>query len=350
LFRREKEAELNSWLLGKGALPWAQTQADYMRSLAAHSDGHRAIAERTLTEFAKAQGVRTLADWTPAAVQAFLDARRALVGEPTRHKELRYLRGFGAWAVRMRLRAENPASAVRLPKSIAARERRALTPDECARLIAAALTGERRLGFPGPLRAWLYRLALETGFRASELRSLSAESFDLAADPPCIRLAAGASKNRQPVSQPIRHDLAERLRAWLPGAWSDRPFCLKHDASSWASMLRHDLKAARAKWLAEATTAAERAERERSGFLKTPDAQGRVVDFHALRTTFISGLVKSGASVKVCMDLARHSTADLTMRTYAKLSIADRAAALDGLPASGSTAPVPAADTFFVVA
>jgi len=34
------------------------------------------------------------------------------------------------------------------------------------------------------------------------------------------------------------------------------------------------------------------------------DGAGRVVDFHALRHTFISNVVRSGAGVKVCQELA----------------------------------------------
>jgi len=46
-------------------------------------------------------------------------------------------------------------------------------------------------------------------------------------------------------------------------------------------------------------------------------AEGKL-DFHALRTAYISRVVESGASVKEAQTLARHSTAELTLNTYAR--------------------------------
>ena len=48
-----------------------------------------------------------------------------------------------------------------------------------------------------------------------------------------------------------------------------------------------------------------------------------VIDFHALRATYVSHLVASGASVKTCQTLARHSTASMTIGIYAKASLHD---------------------------
>ena len=42
------------------------------------------------------------------------------------------------------------------------------------------------------------------------------------------------------------------------------------------------------------------------------------VDFHALRVSFISAVIESGATVKEAMAAARHSTPNLTMNTYAR--------------------------------
>jgi integrase len=46
----------------------------------------------------------------------------------------------------------------------------------------------------GPDRAMLYRVAVGTGFRANELRSLTPESFDLDANPPKVTVEAAYSK------------------------------------------------------------------------------------------------------------------------------------------------------------
>jgi len=62
------------------------------------------------------------------------------------------------------------------------------------------------------------------------------------------------------------------------------------------------------------------------------DESGAVIDFHSLRHSYISRIVASGASVKVCQELARHSTPTLTIGRYAHLRMYDLSKALDGLP------------------
>ncbi len=62
------------------------------------------------------------------------------------------------------------------------------------------------------------------------------------------------------------------------------------------------------------------------------DESGRYADFHALRHTFITNMVKSGISPKSAQSLARHSTIDLTMNVYTSLTVHDQASALASLP------------------
>ena len=63
-------------------------------------------------------------------------------------------------------------------------DRRALSNDELVRLLDVAREGPTRYRMTGPDRARLYQLAVETGLRANELRSLTWDSFDLAGTPP----------------------------------------------------------------------------------------------------------------------------------------------------------------------
>ena len=62
------------------------------------------------------------------------------------------------------------------------------------------------------------------------------------------------------------------------------------------------------------------------------DAHGLYADFHALRHTFITNMMKSGVNPKTAQALARHSTIDLTMNVYTTLTMTDQAAALNTLP------------------
>lgn len=187
--------------------------------------------------------------------------------------------------------------------------RRALADDEVARLIRAAEVGPVVLGITGTDRAMLYRLAVGTGFRANELRSLFPESFHLADDPPTVTVEAGYSKNRQRADQPIDRELADGLTRFL----ADKPpqKQLFEVPAKPSHMIRADL--------------------ERAGIVYR-DESGNVADFHALRHTFITRLIRSGAPPKVVQVLARHSTITLTLDRYTHLSTGDLQGALAGLP------------------
>jgi len=65
----------------------------------------------------------------------------------------------------------------------------------------------------GPQRALLYRLAIETGLRANEIRSLTRASFDL--DACTVTVVAGSSKRRRKDVQIISKSLAAELEPFL---------------------------------------------------------------------------------------------------------------------------------------
>ena len=149
----------------------------------------------------------------------------------------------------------------------------------------------------GPDRAICYRLALGTGFRAKELRSLIPDSFALDSDPPTITVHAGSSKRRRTDVQPIRGDLADILRPWLATKRNGTRLFARLPGGT-ARMLRQDLAAAGRAWIDAAGCDQERQSRGASDFLKYRDSADRIADFHATRHTYISSIVASGASVK----------------------------------------------------
>ncbi len=104
-------------------------------------------------------------------------------------------------------------------------------------------------GITGPDRAMNYRLAVGTGFRAGELRSLKPESFDLTADPPTVTLSAAYSKRRREDVQPIRSDLAELLHPWIAGKPRGELVLPLPDKT--AKMMRVDLRRAWVAWIRE---------------------------------------------------------------------------------------------------
>ncbi len=74
----------------------------------------------------------------------------------------------------------------------------------------------------------------------------------------------------------------------------------------------------------------------------TADATGRIIDFHALRTTFVTWLGLTGAHPRTAQALARHSAMELTMRVYTDVRLLDQRAAVGRLPLPALAAPPPA--------
>ena len=57
-------------------------------------------------------------------------------------------------------------------------------------------------------------------------------------------------------------------------------------------------------------------------------ANGRVLDFHSLRGTFITSLSREGVHPRKAQLLARHSDMNLTMKSYTHLTLEEIAEAL----------------------
>jgi integrase len=231
-------------------------------------------------------------------------------GRETVNHHVRAVRAFARWLWKEGRAREHLLAhlATVNPESDRRHRRRALTDEESARLVTAAESGPSVKGMIGPDRAMLYRVALGTGFRADELRSLMTRSFRLG-EPPTIICEAAYTKNGQVAEQPISGALADLLERWLAGKPADRPVFNLGPCS--AEMMRVDLAAAG---------------------IPYRDDSGRVADFHSLHHTYISALARSRAPVKVVQSLARHSTPTLTLAGYAHVELHDQAAALSALP------------------
>jgi hypothetical protein len=66
------------------------------------------------------------------------------------------------------------------------------------------------------------------------------------------------------------------------------------------------------------------------------DERGRRIDYHALRTTFITRLSTMKVHPRVAMELARHSDMRLTMKTYTDAGQLPLREAMDTLPGFSS--------------
>ncbi|MGE3180791.1 MAG: tyrosine-type recombinase/integrase [Phycisphaerae bacterium] len=250
---------------------------------------------------------------------------------------IKSMREFCKWAVDADLFAKSPVSRIKCGNEQADKRhhRRALSAEELTRILAAARDGEPVKGIDGEDRAMLYLVAVETGLRSNELRSLTWASFELGGEHPSVTVDAAYAKAGRDDVLPLRAATAAMLTTWrkerADNSPSDSVFRMPHE-STVGRMLRVDIDAARAEWIEEADTDAEREARAKSDFLAYRNHAGRVVDFHALRHTFITNLALAGIPPKVAMDLARHRDINLTMRYYSHTLLMDRASAIDRLP------------------
>ena len=197
---------------------------------------------------------------------------------------------------------------------------------EARGLVAHGRTAVRHFGEDGA--------TLGTGLRVQELASLTPAAFDLEAR--TVTVCAASTKNRKRAVQPLpaavndlmRRHLAGRAsqeRIW-PGTWWKRT----------AKLIRRDLAAAGVPYVVEGE----------DGPL--------YADFHALRHTYVTEVVRTAPNLKVAQELARHSTPALTLGVYTHSDAPERRAAVDGLfgavlgempgPVIAPAAPVDRAD------
>lgn len=291
---------------------------DYISELEGNDDtrGYVRRTQSRVMRVLEGCGFEMVGQVKPGPVLEYLKRlqTRGGLSTTTRNHYLRAIKSFTAWLVRDGRAGENRLGHLSAlnPNADRRHERRALTADEARDLVAAAERGETVLGVSGPLRALCYRLALTTGLRRNEIRSLTWGSFDLGGNP-TVTVEAGYSKHRRRDVLPLAADMAQALRRWrLQHGLDDPVFPLPHRT---AEMLRVDLEGAG---------------------IAYRDSSGRVVDFHALRHTFITNLVRGGVHPKVAQTLARHSTIGLTMDHYAHLEALEQRSALDVLPDLGT--------------
>ena len=320
--------------------PLAVHLADWEGALRARGNVPRYVGMKVayVKRIVEACGFVFIADLSASKVEAAIAVlkEQPRFGIQTANHYLAATKQFIRWLVADRRTLDSPLAHleggnVKLDRR---HERRELADGELARLFETARTAGPFRGLAGLDREILYVVAVYTGLRASELASLTPASFTLS-DRPTVTVAAAYSKHRREDVLPLHSDAVRLLRPWL----EQRPAAAPLWPGKWASgcqagsMLKRDLAAARVSWVAEADPdSRERSNRESSDFLKATDAAGRVVDFHCLRHTFITRLVKAGVKPKDAQTLARHSTITLTMDRYAHVGIRDVATALDLLP------------------
>jgi integrase len=381
LAKLEAEAERSRRLLSSdqryaaeaAKRPLAEHIAEYVASIRTVGRAERTIAqyEAQLTRLARECKWGRTTDITGESFEKWLTDHAAgdeKLSARTRNSYTAAAVTFVNWLIKRRRMASNPIASITRADQDTQREhiRRALADGEEGRLMAALrlcpLAGAGRpidtkkekkerygeitpanfreccttararleknpqfiteLERDGIEHALAARVMLGTGFRAKEAMSLRVVDAHLDGDRPSLSLRAQHAKNRTAADQPISREVARAIRAQLERRLNWRQQAAKAAGQPIPLALEPDgrlLQAPSSKAFRRAVNAAG---------IK-PDAEGRVVDRHSLRMTYVSRLGVSGMPMRSVQLLARHSDIRLTANVYSDATLFDTHQAIE---------------------
>jgi integrase len=323
--RRENVIDVRLEDIAKeGAKPLTEALDAYQASLSASGKSQDYI-DRTRNKFdaiALHAGWSKLADVSADGLNLYSASLRKSDKSPrTIASYIQAAKGFTRWALTNGKLVSDPLVTIKKPNAESDRRlvRRYLTHEEWTWLDSTTRQSQERFGMTGQERVVLYSLAIQTGLRSSELRSLTRGSLFLKGPKPYITVKAADTKNSKQAKQYIQIELATELLGLaskkLAGA---KVFNLPHE-STIVDMIREDIDRARGKWLETIKEPQQRLEAEQGGFLSTLNGEGQSLDFHALRHTCGTWLAQAGVDIKTVQTIMRHSTIVLTLDRYGHL-------------------------------
>jgi len=285
-------------------IEWGKAQGGRL-----HTGWEKTYAEhlqKVLDWWAEQLGFRFLGDLngslarTEQALQRLARGENPLTGK-TQAVYAATLVTFSRWAIQRGMLEAEPLKGMAPFNKDPQWQRAALPAMDFVKLLQVVRDDHRRL---------LYRVAFLSGLRARELRHVDIADLDV--DRGGIHLRKQWTKNRKEGFQPLPSDLLDDLNAFALDRAAERLYAEHYKGKlrdKWrknaatrpllyvprhtARMIGEDLKAAGIKALGK-------------------------LDFHSLRTSFISCVAAQGASVKETMTLARHSSPNLTFNIYAR--------------------------------
>jgi len=295
--------------------PIAEHAADYFKQLCDRggTEAHATTQRNRILWLCSHGEIDTIQSLSPSRIDSALAKLRAGGRSVSScNHYLSAVQSFAEWLTNERPQRapENPLKAMQ-KKSTRGFEtfvRRPLLPEEFDAVRRIAATGKPFEEIDGPAREALYVTAAYTGYRRGELASLTPASF-VFGEESYVQCEAASSKRRNLDRIPLHSSAAEFMAQWIAGKPAGQPLWPIGDKRT-ASMIRADLLAA--------------------GVQTT--VGNVVVDFHSLRSTFVTSLARAGVIPKIAQQLARHSTIDLTMNVYATLTPEEQRSAVALLP------------------
>jgi len=235
---------------------------------------------------------------------------------------------FMAWAVRWGRAKENTLKRVakRDERKDRRRRRRPYTEEELEKFFSVAEKQGRK--------AW-YLCAYLGGLRKGDLQRLPWKDVEFEGG--FIRIGEGKAKREDLI--PLHPELAEELLRIRPPDYSPTAKVFPKAVTD-RTRLRDLLRAGLAR--EEEYVAANGSVRKR---IRTEDAEGRVLDLHAFRTTLHTTLARRGVPLQVAQQIMRHQDYRTTLRHYTELQLEDAKRALQKV-SSQPTQPQPEKPAF----
>ena len=247
-----------------------------------------------------------LADVTPASFQSWRK-EHGTKAPKTLNEYLATLSAFWTWLRKQSRVSVNPFELVERTDTRGKEriQRRALSDKEVVELLKMA--GKNQLA---------YMLPLYAGLRRNEVKTLRWSNLVLGESGGLLRIHAAVNKNRNEQALPLHHELAKALQQHKP-ADSKTDDLVVVNGVPMMKEFRQDLAKAGIPFL---------------------DERGHRMDYHALRTTFITRLSTMKVHPRLAMELARHSDMRLTMKTYTDAGQLPLREVMDTLPGFGERA------------
>ena len=244
-----------------------------------------------------------LADVTPASFQSWRK-EQGNKAPKTLNEYLATLSAFWTWLRKQSRVTVNPFELVERTDTRGKEriQRRALSDAQAIQLLQVA--GKNQLA---------YMLPLYAGLRRNEAKTLHWSDLVFGDTGGLLRLHAAVNKNRKEQSLPLHPELAKALQQQKPANCKANDLVLVNGVPKMKEF-RQDLKKAAIPFL---------------------DERGHRMDYHALRTTFITRLSTMKVHPRLAMELARHSDMRLTMKTYTDAGQLPLREVMDTLPSFG---------------
>lgn len=234
---------------------------------------------------------------------------------------------FASWCQRTGRLQANVLKVV--PKQDEGRDRRhvrrPLTEEELGRLIEVA----RHRG-----RGCWYLCAALAGLRKGDMKNLLWKDIDFRQN--TITIACGKAHRTDVL--PMHPQLADALRKRQVAALALPTAKVFPQVVTDATRLRDFLRAGLARRVPIPNATEKfvqykyRRRRRPTTKIVTEDAEGRVIDLHALRTTLGTQLARAGVAPQIAQRIMRHSDYRTTLKHYTVLGLADTSAAVARLP------------------